>query len=138
MTYLQAWVSAAAIALAGCAAPDVSRGTAPAPGASPQASMGHELDAQLRQCSRQHGFDPGAARDAPQNALAPGELPWRQCAYDAIRAHGRSDPALAPRYEQLIAEDITMTNSIQQGTMTRAQRRARLETLIEQIRAIED
>ena len=74
----------------------------------------------------------------PPRALAPGELQWRQCAYDAVRAHARDATALAPRYEQLIAEDIMMTTAIQQGTMTRAERRARIAALAEQIRAAED
>jgi hypothetical protein len=42
------------------------------------------------------------------------------------------------RYEQLIAEDIQMTTAIQQGAMTRSQRRARIEELLAQIKAAEE
>jgi hypothetical protein len=42
------------------------------------------------------------------------------------------------QYDQLIAEDIAMTTAIQQGTMTRSQRRARIEGLIGQIKSAEE
>ncbi|MGH6930571.1 MAG: hypothetical protein ACREEV_19820, partial [Dongiaceae bacterium] len=50
----------------------------------------------------------------------------------------RSQPALTGRYEQLINEDITMTNAIQAGAMTRSQRRQRIEELVTQIKDAEE
>ena len=47
-------------------------------------------------------------------------------------------PALTGQYEQLINEDITMTNAVQSGAMTRTQRRQRLEALVEQIKRAEE
>jgi polyhydroxyalkanoate synthesis regulator phasin len=41
-------------------------------------------------------------------------------------------------YDQLIAEDLAMTTAIQRGTMTRSQRRARIEDLMAQIKAGEE
>jgi hypothetical protein len=93
--------------------------------------------ADLKQCTLKHGYDPNAA-GLPENALAPNELPWRQCAYDAAHKYGQAHPAVSDRYEQLITEDLQMTSAIQQGTMTRSQRRTRVEQLIEQIKAAED
>jgi hypothetical protein len=93
--------------------------------------------ADLKQCTQKHGYDPNAA-GLPENALAPNELPWRQCAYDAARKYGQAHPAVSDRYEQLITEDLQMTTAIQQGTMTRSQRRTRVEQLLEQIKAAED
>jgi hypothetical protein len=55
-----------------------------------------------------------------------------------VRKYGRSHPSLTGRYEQLINEDITMTNAIQAGTMTRSQRRQRIEALIAQIKEAEE
>jgi hypothetical protein len=55
-----------------------------------------------------------------------------------VRKYGRSHPSLTGRYEQLINEDITMTNAIQAGTMTRSQRRQRIEELIAQIKEAEE
>ena len=95
------------------------------------------LVADLEQCTLKHGYDPNAA-GLPETALAPNELVWRQCAYDAANRYGQAHPAVSDRYKQLISEDLQMTTAIQQGTMTRSQRRTRIEQLIEQIKAAED
>ena len=95
------------------------------------------LVADLKQCTLKHGYDPNAA-GLPETALAPNELPWRQCAYDAAHRYGQAHPAVSDRYEQLISEDLQMTTAIQQGTMTRSQRRTRIQQLIEQVKAAED
>jgi hypothetical protein len=97
-----------------------------------------KLVSDLLQCTQTHGFDPQNAVGVAENALAPNELPWRQCAYDAVRAYGRSHPTLRSMYDQLVAEDLAMTTAIQQGTMTRSQRRARIEDLVAQIKAAEE
>lgn len=104
---------------------------------SPLIGARDKLVADLRQCTKAHGYDPAKTAGVAENALAPQELPWRQCAYDAVRAYEQSNPPLRGRYEQLIAEDISMTTAIQQGTMTRSQRRARIESLVAQIKAAE-
>jgi hypothetical protein len=96
-----------------------------------------QLIADLQQCTQQHGYDPKAA-GLPENALAPNELEWRQCARDAARDYGRAHPSVSSQFNQLVSEDIEMTTAIQNGTMTRSQRRARLEQLIEQIKSAED
>jgi antitoxin component of MazEF toxin-antitoxin module len=73
-------------------------------------------------------FDqPAEDRRRPQDQEAQGTL--------AFLAHPPC--ALAGQYQQLINEDITMTNAVQGGAMTRAQRRERLETLIAQIEEAE-
>jgi hypothetical protein len=97
-----------------------------------------QLVAALDQCTQTHGYDPKQTAGVAENALAPNELPWRQCAYDAVRAYGKGNPSLGDLYAQLIDEDIAMTTAIQQGSLTRSQRRARIETLLGQIRAAED
>jgi hypothetical protein len=97
-----------------------------------------QLVADLRQCTQTHRFNPQSATGVAENALAPNELPWRQCAYDSVRAYGQSHPTLRGMYDQLIAEDLAMTTAIEQGTMTRSQRRARIEELVAQIKAAEE
>ena len=97
-----------------------------------------KLVADLHQCSQQYGYDPKRAQSVAENALAPQELQWRQCAYDATRNYEQANPALKSQYEQLIAEDIEMTTAIQQGRMTRSQRRARIEELIGRIKSAEE
>lgn len=96
-----------------------------------------KLLADVRGCSEQYGYYPQSVTGVAENALAPKELKWRQCAYDAVRAYASENPANRA-YEQLIAEDIAMTTGIQQGSTTRSERRARDEQLIAQIRKAEE
>jgi hypothetical protein len=97
-----------------------------------------QLIVALNQCTRTHGYDPEQSAGIAENALAPNELPWRQCAYDAVRAYAAENLSLVDLYSKLINEDMAMTAAIQQGSLTRSQRRARIETLLGQIRAAED
>ena len=97
-----------------------------------------QLVAALKECTGRYGYDPDQTAGVAENALAPNELPWRQCAYEAVRAYAQEHPSLGGLYTQLINEDITMTTAIQQGTLTRSERRARLEALLTQIRVAED
>jgi hypothetical protein len=97
-----------------------------------------KLIADVRSCTGQHGYDPKQVSGIGENALAPGELQWRQCCYDAARRYIAQNPQMRGLYEQLIAEDIQLTSAIQQGTVTRTQRRARDEQLLAQIRAAEE
>ena len=105
---------------------------------SPLTAARQQLVADLHGCTRTYGYDPRNVAGVPENKLAPHELEWRQCGYDAVRKYAGNQPALTGQYEQLINEDITMTNAIQSGTMTRSQRRQRLEALIAQIKSTEE
>jgi len=97
-----------------------------------------QLVADVRKCSDQHGYDPKQVSGIGENQLAPGELQWRQCAYDAARRYVAQNPQMRGLYEQLIAEDIQLTSALQQGTVTRTQRRARVEALLAQIHTAEE
>jgi hypothetical protein len=121
-------------AIAGCSSKSPSASSA---AAAPIAAR-DRLIADIHQCSQRSGYDPAHVQGVAENALAPQELPWRQCAYDAVRAYEQANPALSSRYEQLIAEDIQMTTAIQQGSLTRSERRTRIEALLAQIRSAEE
>jgi hypothetical protein len=97
-----------------------------------------KLVADVKACNSQYSYDPNNTSGIAENALAPHELEWRQCAYDAIHAYAQANPSLAGRYDQLITEDMQMTTAIQQGTMTRTKRRARDQDLIGQIKSAEE
>ena len=97
-----------------------------------------QLVADVRACTDQHGYDPNNVSGVGEKELATGELQWRQCCYDAARRYIAQNTAMRGLYEQLIAEDIQLTSAIQQGTVTRAQRRARDEELLAQIRNAEE
>ena len=77
----------------------------------------------LQRCSDDHGYDPASTQVA-ENALAPGELGWRECAYAALRVHALSNPELRQQYERLIEEDQRMTAAISAGTASSAWRAA--------------
>jgi hypothetical protein len=124
---------ACTVAVAAC-----SSGSSTSQSQSPLSAARQQLVADLGQCTNTFGYDPKTAAGVAENQLAPNELQWRQCAYDAVRKYGGSHPSLTGRYEQLINEDITMTNAIQAGSMTRSQRRQRIEALIEQIKEAEE
>jgi hypothetical protein len=91
----------------------------------------------LGHCTQTFGYDPRKVAGVAEDQLAPHELEWRQCGYDAVRKYARNQPTLTGRYEQLINEDISMTNAIEAGVMTRSERRQRNETLIAQIKDAE-
>src|SRR5262245_16450439 len=116
-----------------------STSTADALAASPSllSLLHQQLVSALKQCTGKYGYDPNQTAGVAENALAPNELQWRQCAYEAVRAYAEAHPSLADLYTQLINEDITMTTAIQQGTLTRSERRARIEALLIQIRTAE-
>ncbi|HET6220774.1 MAG TPA: hypothetical protein VFE11_01360, partial [Dongiaceae bacterium] len=97
-----------------------------------------QLVAALQDCTGRYGYDPDQTAGVAENALAPDELPWRQCAYNAVRTYAEANPSLDELYLQLINEDIAMTKAIQDGTLTRSQRRARIGELLSEIRAAED
>jgi hypothetical protein len=120
--------------IGGCASKDTTTDSA----TSGVMGARDKLVADVRQCSQRYGYDSNQVQGVAENALAPQELQWRQCAYDAMRVYEQAHPALRSQYDQLIAEDIAMTTAIQQGTMTRSQRRARIEELIAQIRSKEE
>jgi hypothetical protein len=130
------WIlySMAGILLAGCTSDTAS--TAGSPSAVMAAR--EQLQTNLHQCTATYGYNPNQVSGIAEHALAPHELQWRQCAYDAIRTYTIANPALMSNYDQLVAEDISMTTAIQQGTMTRSQRHARIEELLGQIREAED
>jgi hypothetical protein len=95
-----------------------------------------KLDAELAQCTQRFGFDP-AAGDLPERALAAGERTWRECAYEGVKKHMIPSSTIPDVYLQLIGEDRTLTDRLDRGEITRAERRQRLDELIERIRNAE-
>lgn len=124
----------AATLIAGCAAPTIPQSAAPAT----TVSVRQQLNKDMQVCTHQSGYDPAQVNVA-ENALAPNELAWRQCMYKAVDAFSRSAPAsIASMYQSLINSDIAMTSAIKDGTMTRAQRRTRIEQLVAEIQSAEN
>lgn len=126
-------LAGAVLAAAGCAAPE-AKPVRPVP--LVMESRANLLLA-LQRCSDEHGYDPATAQVA-ENALAPGELGWRECAYAALRVHALSNPELRQQYERLIEEDRRMTAEIAAGTLTRSERQSRIDGLVRDIRVVEN
>jgi hypothetical protein len=123
-----------ALALAACASQQLST-TGPQNGSI---EARDKFVSDMRQCSQQHGYNPTAASDVAENALASNELEWRKCAYDAILAYARSNPAMTGKYQQLVYNDIVMTNHIEKHSMSRSNRSDRLNRLIAELKRMED
>ncbi|HUC18674.1 MAG TPA: hypothetical protein VMA37_13410 [Acetobacteraceae bacterium] len=95
------------------------------------------LDTALHNCTQTYGYSPRQAANIPEHALAPHELQWNQCAYDAVRTYEKANPKLAPMYESLITSYETMTDQITQGTLTRSERQAQTQQKLEAIKQAE-
>jgi hypothetical protein len=96
-----------------------------------------ELDAALHACTSTYGYSPRQASNIPEHSLAPNELAWNQCAYAAVATYERANPKLAPMYEQLVTSYQQMTGQVQAGALTRSQRQARTEEMLQGIEKAE-
>jgi ABC-type amino acid transport substrate-binding protein len=85
--------------------------------------------AHLDQCTVQYGFDPDATEGVGERELAPNEREWRACAYSGVETGLIPGSAVPDAYRRLIAEDQVLTDAVAAGTITRQERRARLEEL---------
>jgi hypothetical protein len=96
-----------------------------------------QLDDHMAECTKRYGYDPEAGSKLASNLLGPGEREWRGCVYQGIEKY------LIPRtlspdiYRRAIAEDRKMTEAIANGELTRAQRQARVQQMLEEIDRIE-
>lgn len=123
----------AALALAAaCGAPSASRST------QEMVIAREQLDDHIALCTKRYGYDPKADSELQASVLAPGEREWRECVYQGIEKY------LIPRtlspdvYQRAIAEDRKMTEALAQGEITRAQRQARVQQMIQEIDRTEE
>lgn len=96
-----------------------------------------QFQAAFEQCSKIHGYDPDQLPPLGDYELAPGERAWRACVYDAITTNlvpGSKSPEL---YRELITTDRILTDNVEKGTVTRADREKKIDSLIETIRTQE-
>lgn len=125
-----------AFGLSACVADRPDRAASPEAARLTQARA--KLDGDIAACTSAHGYDPRNAGAIAENALAPGELEWRDCAYLAARNYARVNEPMRLDYELLISDDRKMPRAVQAGTMTRTERRARIETRLADIKAQEE
>lgn len=134
---LQAAIATVALAVvtAACGASSASRHIA---GTREIVTARGQLDDYMAQCTKRYGYDPEAASQLGSNVLGAGEREWRGCVYQGIEKY------LIPRtlspdvYRRAIVEDRKMTEAVANGHMTRAQRQARVQQMLEEIDRIEE
>jgi hypothetical protein len=83
-------------------------------------------------------FDPEAASKLGSNVLGPGEREWRECVYQEIEKYLLRKTLSPDVYRRTIAEDRKVTDAVANGEMTRAQRQACVQQMIEEIDRIEE
>lgn len=97
------------------------------------AELKSALDGHLVECTETFGLDPREQSAAGENELAVGELEWLECAYRGIEAIMVPSTKFPDMYRQLMADSRSMTVLVEQGEMTRTQRRNVLQAAIVEI-----
>ena len=124
-----------AVVIVACGPASTSRDTA---GSREIVTARRQLDDHMAECTKRYGYDPDAGSKLGANILGPGEREWRGCVYQGIEKY------LIPRtlspdvYRRAIADDRRMTEAIAKGEMTRAQRQARVQQILEEIDRVEE
>ncbi len=77
----------------------------------------------LSSCTAQHGYSVKDSDSLGDYQLGTGELAWRRCVYDGIRAHIFPNTPFPDLYEDLIRNDDAMTVLIGKKELTRKNRR---------------
>ena len=97
-----------------------------------------QLDDHIADCTRRYGYDPEAASKLGSNVLGSGEREWRGCVYQGIEKYMIPGTVSPDVYRHAIAEDRKMTEAVANGEMTREQRQARVQKMLEAIDRIEE
>ncbi|MGH7796931.1 MAG: hypothetical protein ACREQ2_18865 [Candidatus Binatia bacterium] len=122
-----------AVVIMGCGA--VSKDTS---GTREIVTARRRLDDHMAQCTKRYGYDPEAGSKLGSNVLGPGEREWRGCVYQGIEKYLIPSTLSPDVYRRAIAEDRKMTEAIAKGEMTRAQRQARVQQMLEEIDRVEE
>ena len=93
--------------------------------------------AALRECTIENGYSPDSSSGLGPMQLGEGEQDWRDCAYDALDRVLRPNLNEPEALDDLIEDDERLTDAIEDGTGTRAERAAMLAARIESIKTRE-
>lgn len=94
------------------------------------------LDAHIEDCSRRHDYHPDQAA-AGEQGLAPGEPAFLECVYAGVERLVVPHTAVPGDYRRLVARHRLWSAAVAAGDMTRGERRARTEAMLEAIEARE-
>ena len=89
--------------------------------------------AAIAQCTETHSYNPDDDT-LSQTALGENERAWAACAYKSVETHLMPATRIPEMYEFMIGQHREMTDAIASGTMTRAERRARMDRIFASIR----
>jgi hypothetical protein len=89
------------------------------------------LKTHLKSCTQKHGYNPDRTGRYGDHEIAPGEIKWRDCAYEGIRLIMVPSSAVPNSYQNLIALDKVMTREIQAGELSRADRKKRIDKFVD-------
>lgn len=88
------------------------------------------------ECGKIHKYDPNTTKLA-QNTLGPTERAWQQCVYAAVEKYLIPASKSPDLYRGAIATSRNLTNGIEKGTITRDQRRKKMDEVISKIESVE-
>ena len=90
-----------------------------------------DMQPYLAECSQKHGYAPSQSDALGPNQLGASEREWRGCAYRGIETIVIPKAREPENFRTLISTDQRLTNDIAAGTTTRAQRRQRIEAVLD-------
>jgi hypothetical protein len=90
-----------------------------------------DMQPYLAECSQKHGYTPSQSDTLGPNQLGAGEREWRGCVYRGIETIVIPKAREPENFRTLISTDQRLTNDIAAGTATRAQRRQRIEAVLD-------
>jgi len=95
------------------------------------------LDAHMKDCTHQFGYDPANVSDLGPHQLGVGERKWRDCVYDGLQKLLMAGSVIPEVYQEFINDDRRMTDAVERQEMTRDDRRSQLMTNVRNIKLSE-
>jgi hypothetical protein len=96
------------------------------------------MESHLAGCAERTGYDRESGAGLADDQLHPDERAYLSCAYEGIRRILIPGAANPQAYDDLMVEYQRMTDAVAAGRLTRADRRARAEALLADVRKKED
>jgi hypothetical protein len=90
-----------------------------------------EMEPYIAACSQRHGYSPSDADRLGPHEIAPSEREWRSCIYRGIEQIVIPKTHATQNFRDLIDADRRYTDDVAAGRITRAQRRQRLELMLD-------
>jgi hypothetical protein len=129
---MKLWIlTAAALTLAACAMQGEEMATA-------RDSVFERFTQHMNGCTERYGYDPDKTDDLGPHQLGSNEREWDACVYDGVERILAVNSPVPKAYTSLIAQHKELTDQVEAGKITRAERRKKIETVFESIRRDED